>query len=214
MGRKALVSMDQSLRVLHNWMAVNGIAPTIAEFRQALGVRSTRTALRYLRLLEEEGEIQRWRGARGLRLLKPIRTGMNTKPVPVLGAVPAGQLRIADEIYEGWVHLPTRVLKPSSAKFFLLRVIGDSMNKAHIGGKKIESGDLVLVKQQSVAAPNDVVVALLDDEATIKRFHRGPGYYVLKPESTNPRHQPIILERDFRILGVCRLVLKKAGELI
>ena len=81
------------------------------------------------------------------------------------------------------------------------------MNRARIDGARIEDGDLVLVRQQPTADPGSVVVALADGEATIKRFVRGPNYFLLKPESTNPEHQPILVNRDFRVHGVVARVL-------
>jgi repressor LexA len=121
---------------------------------------------------------------------------------------------LAEENREGCVRLPTEFTRPKSAKFFLLRVRGDSMNRAKFAGERIESGDLVLVRQQPTAQSGDVVVALIDGEATIKRLAKAPGYWVLKPESTNQVHLPIILNRDFAIQGVVCRVLKKGAELI
>ena len=88
------------------------------------------------------------------------------------------------------------------------------MNRATIAGERIEDGDLVLVRQQATADAGDVVVALIDGEATIKRLARGPGYYALKPESSNSTHGPIVVTEDFRIQGVVCRVLKKGSELL
>jgi repressor LexA len=88
------------------------------------------------------------------------------------------------------------------------------MNKARIGKELIENGDLALVRQRSTARPGDIVVALVDGEATVKRLAAGPGYYVLKPESTDPTHKPILVDRDFRVAGVVSRVFKKGSELV
>ena len=120
---------------------------------------------------------------------------------------------LAEENHEGWVRLPQRMV-PKGSQFFLLRVHGDSMNRARVAGKTIENGDLVLVRKQSVADEGQVVVALVDGEATIKRFARGPGYYVLKPDSSNPKYRPIVVDRDFRIQGVVVRVLKKGSAIV
>ncbi len=121
---------------------------------------------------------------------------------------------VAEQNIEGWVRLPKDSVKPSSAKYFLLRVRGDSMNRAKVTGDRIEDGDLVLVRQQRTADPGEVVVALVDGEATIKRFAKGPGYSLLKPESSNEAHQSIIAGRDLIVQGVVSRVLKKGSELL
>jgi SOS-response transcriptional repressor LexA len=88
------------------------------------------------------------------------------------------------------------------------------MNRALVTGVRIEDGDLVLVRQQLTAESGEVVVALVDGEATIKRLERGPGYFLLKPESTNPNHKPIVATQDFSVAGVVQQVIKKGSTLI
>ena len=88
------------------------------------------------------------------------------------------------------------------------------MNKAVVKDQRIESGDLVLVRQQATAQTNDIVVALVDGEAAIKRLVRGDGYFLLKPDSANPEHRPIVVNCDFHVQGVVTRVLKKGSELL
>jgi SOS-response transcriptional repressor LexA len=88
------------------------------------------------------------------------------------------------------------------------------MNRAKVEGQTLEDGDLVLVRQQERADPGKIVVALVDGEATIKRLIKGAGYYVLKPESSNPKHRPIIVAQDFRVQGIVCRVFRKGGELL
>ena len=214
MGKDKLLTKEQILIAISRWILRHGMPPTVEELRRALKVGSTRTVLRYLRWLEDEGDIERWPGARGLRLLRTTRERVETLPIPLIGEAPAGSLMVAEENLEGWVRLPKEFIAPPSAKFFLLRVRGDSMNKATVDGERIESGDLVLVRQQPTARSGDIVVALIDGEATIKRLVQGPGYFLLKPESTNPAHRPIILNNDFLIQGVVSRVLKKGSQLL
>ena len=214
MGRQRLFDKKQILVALHSFMAERGMPPTVEELRQALGLGSTRTVLRYLRWLEEDGVIERWRGARGIRLLKAPESVLETISVPVVGEAPAGALMVAEENIEGWVRVPQQFTRPQSATFFLLRVRGDSMNRATVAGERIEDGDLVLVRQHTTADSGQVVVALADGQATIKRFARGPSYHVLKPESTNSAHQPIVVDQTFAIQGIVCRVLKKGSELL
>ncbi len=213
MGRRKQLSKERVMEAISGWFLGHGLPPTIEELRQVLGLGSTRTVLRYLRWLEEEGHIERWPGARGLRLLKASGRGTETRAVPVVGVVAAGLMLLAEENIDGWVQVPKK-MAPERTRYFLLRVRGDSMNNARVAGEKIEDGDLVLVRQRATADDGEIVVALVNGEATIKRFARGPGYYVLKPDSSNPKHRPIVVDRDFRIQGVVVRVLKKASVII
>ena len=207
------IAKSKILKVIRDIMVHEGVPPTVEELRRALRVGSTRTVLRYLRWLEDEGDIERWPGARGIRLLRIPGRGTETRPIPVLGEAPAGSPALAEGIHEGWLRLPVAVVNPGS-NFFLLRVRGDSMNRAIVQGDRIESGDLVLVRQQPDAEPGAIVVALIDGEATIKRLARGPDYFMLKPESSNSKHQPILVQEDFEIQGVVTRIIRKGAELL
>lgn len=215
MARPKLLSEEQVLDALTRWFTRNSVPPTIEELRRLLGVGSTRTVLRYLDQLNKEGYIERWSGARGLRMRKTSTArSLETRLVPIVGEAPAGQLMPAEENMLGQVQIPKDFLKPPAAKFFLLRVRGDSMNQARIDGGTIENGDLVLVRQQERADPGQFVVALVDGEATIKKLVKAPGYYVLQPESTNPKHRPIVIAQDFRVQGIVCRVFKNGEELL
>ncbi len=202
------------LRAIRHEMVRQGMAPTIEELRQALGVGSTNTVLRCLRELEDEGYIERWPGARGIRLLKGVESELSTRPIPLVGTVPAGPLMLAEENFEAWIRLQEAVLTPSTAEFFLLRVRGNSMNRAEVRGGKIEDGDLVLIRQQAHADPGQIVVVFIDGEATVKRLSIQPDYYVLKPVSSSRSHQPIVLDREATIQGVVCRVLKQGSGIL
>jgi repressor LexA len=215
MGRKRILDNQRVLRAIRNWIVHHGVAPTVEELRQALGVGSTHTVQRYLQQLQQEGFIDRRPGARGIKLLRGVDGDVRTRPVPVVGVVPAGPLMLAEENLDGWIRLPEDFLpQAAGSQFFLLRVSGDSMNRAEVVGEKIEDGDLVLVRQELAADQGQIVVALIDGEATVKRLARGPDYFVLKPESTNKLHQPIVLDRETLIQGVVCRVLKEGATII
>lgn len=215
MARPKLVTRAKVIEALNRWFIRNSIPPTVEELRRVLRVGSTRTVLRYLDDLKEEGYIERWSGARGLKMRKgPAAKGLETRLVSIVGEAPAGQLMPAEENMLGQIHIPKDFLKPTSARFFLLRVRGDSMNRAKLEGQRIEDGDLVLVRQQEKADPGQIVVVLVDGEATIKKLIKGADYYVLQPESANPKHRSIIIAQDFRIQGIVCRVFKKGGELL
>lgn len=214
MGRKKIFSNEKMLQAINELVLRNGLPPTIEELRDYLGIGSTRTILRYLDWLVEDGTIERWKGARGLRVIRSPHKGLETSAIPIIGEVPAGLFMLAEENLEGWVKLPNDFLRSSGNKYFLLRVRGDSMDRAKLDGVRIEDGDLILVEQQPIANSGDIIVALIDGEATIKRLGEGVGYYLLKPESSNPMHKPILVTQEFRVAGVVRRVFKKGSTLL
>ena len=211
-NRKKL-SNEEVLATINGFIIEHGFPPTIEELRKILGVGSSRTVLRYLKLLEADGLIERWPGARGIRLKKSLDSSSKTVRVPLVGDVTAGALMIAEENLEGWVHLPPEFLPRRDAKHFLLRITGDSMNQASINDELIEEGDLVLVEQKPTAVSGQIVVALLDGEATVKRLVQGPDYWVLKPESSE-KYDSIFLNNNFQVQGVVTKVLKQGGFLL
>lgn len=124
-----------------------------------------------------------------------------TVKVPLLGSVTCGLPSLAEQNIDSFISISTNLIKPSN-NYFILRANGDSMNEVGIN-----DGDLVLIRQQQVANENDLVVALIDNEATIKEFHRKQNMIILKPRSSNQKHQPIVLTSDFRIQGIVEKVL-------
>jgi repressor LexA len=214
MGRPRTYHPEQILLALERYAVKHGRAPTIEEFRKTLGVGSTRTVLRYLQELEDGGFIRRSPGARGIQVIRRPSGGPETRPVPVLGRVTAGGLDLAEQHYDGWLQLPVEDLSPKSGQFFLLRVHGQSMDRAVVAGERIEDGDLVLVRQQTTAEPGAIVVAHVDGEATVKRLARLPDYWVLKPESSQSHYRPILVGPGFSIQGLVTKVIKKGAEIL
>ncbi len=135
-------------------------------------------------------------------LIKRESSDSDTVEIPLIGSVACGLPIYAEENIEAKISISKKLVKNVS-DYFLLRASGDSMNK-----KGITSGDLLLIKQQQTANHGDLVVALIDDDATVKEFINNGDTIVLKPHSTNPKHQPIILTTDFRIQGIVEKVIK------
>ena len=214
MGRKPRLSKEKVLVALQRLTARNGGQPSIEELRRELGVVSIRTVFRYLQTLEDDGAIKRHPGTPGVKLLRPRAEGAQTRAVPLVGRVPVGALMLAEENIEGWVHLSKALASPASDKFFLLRVHGTSMNRAKVGGITIDDGDLILVRQQPVARNGDIIVGMVDGEATVKTLVKAPGYVILKPQSKNSSHRPIVVHRDFRVAGKVTHVFKKGFGLL
>ena len=121
--------------------------------------------------------------------------------IPLLGNVACGLPIFADENVEAQVPVSIKLIKKGH-RYFLLRAKGDSMNDAGI-----DDGDLVLIRQQQHAENGSRVVALINDEATIKEYHHNGSLVVLKPKSHNKKYQPIILSDDFRIQGIVESVI-------
>ncbi len=121
--------------------------------------------------------------------------------IPLLGNVACGLPIFADENVEAQVSVSIKLIKKGH-RYFLLRAKGDSMNDAGI-----DDGDLVLIRQQQHAENGNRVVALINDEATIKEYHHNGSLVVLKPKSHNKKYQPIILSDDFRIQGIVESVI-------
>ncbi|MCX8094522.1 MAG: transcriptional repressor LexA [Candidatus Goldbacteria bacterium] len=119
-----------------------------------------------------------------------------TVQVPVVGKASCGKPILAEENIESTIPVSTKIARPPY-KYFFLRAKGDSMNLAGIN-----DGDLVLVRQQQTAQNKDIVVALIDDEATIKEYNIMDDKVILKPKSDNPVHKPIIVTRDLKIQGI------------
>lgn len=214
MGRKPLLTKQDVIVAIQRLTASNGGHPSVEELRRELRVGSTRTLYRYLRVLEEDGAIERRPGAPGVKLLKPRTEGLQTRAIRIVGRVPAGALMLAHENIEGWLRLPKAMVSPSSAEFFLLRVRGTSMNKSSVDGGTIDDGDLILVRQQSTARTGDIIVGIVDGEATVKTLVKAPGYVVLKPDSKDKSHRPIVVDRDFQVAGKVTRVLKNGSGLL
>jgi repressor LexA len=167
--------------------------PTVREVMRHFKWNSPQSARKHLLALEEKGYLEREdHTARGLKLVDDSTVGLS---IPVLGKVAAGLPLLAEENRES-----TMVVDPSMARggrsLFALVVKGDSMVNAHI-----LPGDKVIVQQTSHASPGEIVVALIEGEATVKTFRKTSSKVVLEP--ANPKYQPIVVNenQDFRIIG-------------
>lgn len=181
----------------------HGVPPTVREIGERFRF-TPRAAFDHLRALERKGMLERRvTGKRASRtLVLPAHKGARrgdaaVSGIPVLGRIAAGVPITAVENHEDTIPLRADWLGAGGLDVFALRVRGDSMIEAHI-----MDGDLVLVRKQETAGSGDIVAAMLDGEATVKRFAREDGAVVLHPE--HPTMKPIVVEAgrgDFRILG-------------
>ncbi len=174
----------QVLGFIREYAGLHGYPPSIREIGAHLGVSGTLGVVKHLKILERGGYIRRMRGrSRGLSLTTPVSRGA----IPIVGTVRAGAPQPAIEDIEGYLSIADSRLIRRGA--FCLRVKGDSMINAHI-----LEGDLALVHPQPTAENRDIVVALMDGEATLKRFFRERDGIRLQPE--NPKMEPISIQPD------------------
>lgn len=189
------------LEFIRDFVRAQGLPPTVREIGEHFGL-DPHAVHDHLKALERKGYLKRDAAkARSLRLVETPETGRG-KQVPVLGRVQAGLPLLAVENVEGYLPVAEEWLREAEA--FFLKVQGESMIGAHI-----QDGDYVLVRRQEVADDGDIVVALLDDEATVKRLHRRGGVVILQPE--HPTMAPIEVkgEHRFQLLGRVIGVLRR-----
>jgi len=170
-----------------------GFAPSIPEIGQRFKIASTNGVSDHLKALEKKGYIHRV-GKRAIEIVSQLsRSAMAaTRQVPVLGRVPAGKPFLSEENIEGVITIPDDI---GSGERFALQVKGDSMI-----GAGILDGDRVIVKQQSTAENGEIVCALIEGEATLKRFFKKGDVITLRAE--NEKYPPIkVSEGEFRIVG-------------
>jgi repressor LexA len=177
----------------------NGFPPSVREIGRHFGIYPA-TVQDHISAIERKGFLQKKRfQSRSLS----VPRGMQTGGTPIVGRVAAGQPLLATENIEEMVHFP-KDWAPAGA--FLLKVKGESMVGAHI-----LDGDYVLVHPQQTATNGEIVVALLGEEATVKRFYRTKKGVTLKAE--NPKFEPIEVEGSTEDGGAFRLIGRVMGVL-
>ena len=178
-----------------------GFAPSIHEIGRQFKITSTNGVSDHLKALEKKGYVRRV-GKRALEVVNAFGNSAltATRDIPVLGRVPAGKPLLSEENIEGLIAIPEDM---ASEKTFALQVRGDSMI-----GAGIMDGDRVIVKQQATANNGDIVCAVIEGEATLKRFFKKDGTITLKAENEN--YAPIKLSAgEFRIAGRVIGLLRK-----
>lgn len=189
-----------------------GYPPTIPEIQHKFSFKSPNAAQDHLEALERKGYIaRRPHKSRGLEILNgkiskdnTISADDNITEVPIVGSVSAGMPILAQENIEGSIFVD-KIISRNNRGMFALRIKGTSMVNAGI-----LDGDFVLVHQQPTAEQGEIVVALIEDEATVKRFYKDKNKIKLKPE--NDTMEPIIIdpeENDVTIIGKVQGVVRK-----
>jgi len=220
MSRKKVEDLNKRektiLKFIEKQIKLNSYPPSVREIGKAVGLKSTATVHGYLARLEEKGYIKKEsQKGRTLRLIKgvsgeekntkeitetkQIYTGKEMVDVPVIGKITAGTPILAVENVTDTFPIPIDFVGNSES--FMLTVSGESMIEAGI-----LDGDYILVKRQNTAHNGEMVVALIEDEATVKTFYKEKGYIRLQPE--NSAMKPIIVP-DCQILGKVAGVFRK-----
>ena len=186
---------QQVLDFISHHINEHGYPPTLREISRQIGTSGTVSAIHHLEALEKKGYLRRETGSsRGIILT--CEQQPETVSVPIVGVVRAGLPSLAYEEVEGYYHVDRTQLKGGT---FFLRVQGDSM----INDAIIE-GDLALIRPQSTAVNGDIVVAMLDGEATLKRFYREKDHIRLQPR--NPNLAPIIILAGQEVVIIGKVV--------
>lgn len=193
------------LSFLEKYLQERGYPPTVRESMDGLGLSSTSIVKKYFDILERKGYIRRqFHRPRAIEIVDGATTQVSgIRSVPIVGRVRAGVPHPAIEDIEGYLAVDKTLCR--SSNIFFLRVVGDSMIDAHI-----QDGDLVLIKPQPVANNGEIVVAIVNNEATVKRFYKNGDTIQLRPE--HPTMQPIIItegQADVSIIGKVAAVIRQ-----
>ncbi|NMB41487.1 MAG: transcriptional repressor LexA [Firmicutes bacterium] len=194
--KKLTLRQREVLNFINEEVLHRNYPPSVREICKAMGLSSSSTVHAHLKALEKKGYIRRDpTKPRAIEILDPnvsSKQKQRARLVPLLGQVNAGIPVLAEENVENYLILPDEMI--SGDNLFLLRVKGNSMKEAGIF-----QDDLVIVRQQPTAENGEIVVALIGDEATVKRFFREADHIRLQPE--NPDFEPILVQNNIHILG-------------
>ena len=187
------------VRFIDDYIDSHGRSPSTREIAGGTGL-SLATVSRYLSHMRENGMID-YAGHRNIVTKRNSISAAETNGVPVLGAVSCGIPKFAEENIEEYVKLPVALF--GRGDFFLLRASGNSMIEAGI-----DDGDMVLVKRQDFAQPGQIVVALMEEEATLKRYYPEPHENRIRLHPENSELEDIIVSSCI-IQGIASMVFKK-----
>ena len=219
MRNELTAKQKEVFEFLKDFLQKRGFPPTLREIASHFGLKGPKAPQKTLNILERKGYIRKVPGgSRAIEIIGsrvgrhgglPYKMGFvesastPTFPIPIVGRVQAGEPILAIENIEGYLNLDQNLV--SSGDVFLLRVQGDSMIEAHI-----QDGDFALVKPQPNAENGEIVVALIEDEATIKRIFQKRDLIRLEP--ANPKMDPIVVkkgEKRVTIVGKVIGILRK-----
>ena len=173
MSRKKYDELEV-LKFIEDYMQNNGYAPSVRDVCKGCNITSTATCFTIIKSLADRGLIEKSKVGENKRRAMSIK--QNAVKIPLVGTVAAGEPIFAQENYEDYFSVPSNLF--GNDDMFMLTVKGDSMIK--IG---MFSGDKIIVKKLETAENGEIVVALVDDSATVKRFYKRDGKFILHPEN-------------------------------
>lgn len=192
------------LDFIEDYQLAHGKSPTLREMREHFKVRSDNSILKHLIALKQKGFIEKDDTPRGIGLLQTVReklSGSGGVKLPVLGFIPAGGPVLTEEYINSWITVGDDLAK-SSRNYFALEVTGSSMIDAGIF-----EGDLVLVDMKKEPRDQDIVVALVDNENTLKRLIKKNGKAYLKAENKN--YEDIHPLTELQVQGVVTAMIRR-----
>jgi repressor LexA len=198
-------TQNKVFQAIIDFVEERGFPPTIREIMSLMGYSSVNNVQRILNVLEKKGYINRnlRGGARCIEVVERPSTTEFVKSIPILGTVAAGTPLFAEQNIEGYITLNPKITGINAD--FVLRVTGNSMKDAYIN-----DNDLIFVRKMNFPNNNDIIVALLDEEATVKRFFLENNQIRLQPG--NPDYQSIFINKNdlyFKVLGKVEAVIHK-----
>lgn len=202
MGGILTKKQEKVLKIIRKCYLENGYAPSLGELQEFLNISTKRGVVNHLVALEKKGYILRTGEPRGIHIVEEDEEIVYDYLVgiPILGYANAGTpLVMAEEESLGELKVDPKLIGKRKNLFSLI-VKGDSMDLAVIDGKKIEEGSYLVVQKDTEIENGDIVVAILDNSATVKRLKRGDNVITLYPESSNPVNQPIFLDKNTDVL--------------
>jgi repressor LexA len=193
--KKITERQEDLLKMVARYIEKKGYAPTYSEIAEELGIKSKSAVMNHINALVEKGYLEKGSSARSLRIIKPEFQPSYSSDVhvPLVGRVAAGYPILSDENVERYIPIPRAMIK-SEGRYFALKVRGDSMVDAGIFDE-----DMVVVQSAKTANPKEIVVALINDEVTVKRLMDRSGRKYLKAE--NSRYDDIYPEGAWSIQG-------------
>lgn len=195
--KKIEIKINEVYNFILEHVSNNGFPPSVREICQELNIKSTATAYYYIEKLMERGLLEKSKSKN--RAITIPQSASNFKSIPVLGTISAGSPIFAVENLEGYCPIPDEL--NTGGTEFALRVKGDSMINAGI-----LNNDIIIVKQQNDAINGQIVVALIDDSATVKRFYQKGGKIILHPENDTMSDMEF---DNVVILGVVKGLMRK-----
>jgi len=193
-------SQKKFYETLKSYINKKGRSPTVSEMTRLMKFSSPRSVTQYLESLELKGLIRRWRYKnRGIELLAPATfASVDTINIPVIASAGCDQMSIfAEQLFGDFICVDKSLLQGrKKERMVSIRAIGNSMDEAGV-----QDGDYVLVEVTENLQDNDLVVAVIDNFAVIKKLAIANNAVILNPVSSDPTYKPIILRKDFKLFG-------------